>query len=305
MKTIYQLTIRNIKMFFKDKGMVFASMITPIILLILYATFLASVYENSFVTALKEYNFEISKKLLDGIIGGEIASSLLAVVPITVAFCSNVLMVQDKASGAYKDISVTPVKKAYVSIAYYLGSFFTTLIISFGALVACFLFLLIKGWYLTLGDVLRIVLDVFLLGMFGTAIASIVNSFLSTNGQASAVGTAVSAGYGFICGAYMPIAGFHEILQTILAFLPGTYGTVLLRNHFMGSTFSVLAKDLEKMMPVEKAVAVVDGIKGDVDCSILFFGKMVSQPVMYVILAVAILVLIGGYILINALKKRR
>ena len=29
---------------------------------------------------------------------------------------------------------------------------------------------------------------------------------LTTQGQLSAVGTIVSAGYGFICGAYMPIS---------------------------------------------------------------------------------------------------
>ena len=35
----------------------------------------------------------------------------------------------------------------------------------------------------------------------------------------------VSAGYGFICGAYMPISQFSEGQQKVLSFLPGTYGT--------------------------------------------------------------------------------
>ena len=37
---------RNIKLFFKDKGMFFTSLITPLILLVLYATFLADVYRD-------------------------------------------------------------------------------------------------------------------------------------------------------------------------------------------------------------------------------------------------------------------
>lgn len=39
---------RNCKLFFRDKGMFFTSLITPLILLVLYATFLAKVYRNSF-----------------------------------------------------------------------------------------------------------------------------------------------------------------------------------------------------------------------------------------------------------------
>ena len=40
MKTIAALIKRNVKMYFKDKGMFFSSLITPVILLVLYATFL-------------------------------------------------------------------------------------------------------------------------------------------------------------------------------------------------------------------------------------------------------------------------
>ena len=48
MKKIINLTIRNIKVYFSDKGMFFTSLITPAILLILYSTFLANVYKDAF-----------------------------------------------------------------------------------------------------------------------------------------------------------------------------------------------------------------------------------------------------------------
>ena len=51
MKTLLCLTKRNIKIFFKDKGLVISSLITPIILLVLYVTFLAKVYRESFRSA--------------------------------------------------------------------------------------------------------------------------------------------------------------------------------------------------------------------------------------------------------------
>ena len=49
MKTFFALTKRNVKVFFKDKGLFFSSLITPIILLVLYSTFLANVYKKSFL----------------------------------------------------------------------------------------------------------------------------------------------------------------------------------------------------------------------------------------------------------------
>ena len=51
------LTKRGLKLFFKDKGMLFSSLITPIILLVLYITFLAKVYNDSFVSSLEAAHF--------------------------------------------------------------------------------------------------------------------------------------------------------------------------------------------------------------------------------------------------------
>ena len=54
MSTTITLIKRNIKLFFKDKGMFFTSLITPAILLVLYVTFLGNVYRNSFTPNLPE-----------------------------------------------------------------------------------------------------------------------------------------------------------------------------------------------------------------------------------------------------------
>lgn len=127
-------------------------------------------------------------------------------------------MAQDKLTGARKDFMITPVKKSTLAISYYVATLLTTLIVSYIATGACFIYIAIEGWFLSVGDVFLILIDVFLLTLFGTAISSIINSFLSTQGQISAVGTIVSAGYGFICGAYMPISQFSPFLQKQLPF---------------------------------------------------------------------------------------
>ena len=201
---------RNIKLYFKDKGMFFTSLITPVVLLVLYATFLSKVYKDSFNSALSHTGVSIDEALINGCVGGELASSLIAVCCVTVAFCSNMLMVQDKITGARKDITIAPVKRNTLSLSYYTATFISTLIVCLAALVLSFLYILKEGWYLSGEDVIYILLDMLLLLLFGTALSSIINFFLNSQGQVSAVGTVVSAGYGFICGAYMPISNFSD-----------------------------------------------------------------------------------------------
>lgn len=297
MKSFFALTKRNFKMFFKDKGMFFTSLITPVILLVLYATFLAKVYKDSFVGNLPE-TLEVSEKLINATVSGELFSSLLAVSCVTVAFCSNMLMVTDKLTGARKDMLMTPVKKSTLAVSYYAATLLTTLVVSLVATGACFIYIAITGWYLSFGNIMLVLIDVFLLTMFGTALSSLINVFLTSQGQISAVGTIVSAGYGFICGAYMPISQFGSGLQKVLSFLPGTYGTSLIRNHAMADVFVEMSKF---GFPPE----VIEKIKDSVDCNLYFFGNKVEIYVMYLVLISAIALILGAYILTNILKKKR
>ena len=297
MSSLNALIKRNTKLFFKDKGMFFTSLITPIILLVLYMTFLAKVYRDSFVSVMPK-GFEVSNTLLDAMVGGQLFSSLLAVSCVTVAFCSNMLMVQDRVTGARNDLTITPVKPSKLGLSYYISTVITTLLISIVATGACFLYLANVGWYLSATDIVFIFLDIFLLVMFGTALSSIINFFLSSQGQISAVGTIISAGYGFICGAYMPISQFSDGLQKVISFLPGTYGTSLLRNHSLQGVFAEMET---QAFPTE----VIEAIKDSIDCNIYFFGDKVDLLTMYFIIGGSTAVLMGIYLLMNILLKRK
>ena len=296
MMTLKALVKRNTSLFFKDKGMFFTALITPLILLVLYATFLSNVYEDTFRGIIEGMGFSVSDKIVGGCVGGQLMSSLLAVSCITVAFCSNLLSVQDKVTGARKDIAVSPVKASVLSLSYYISTFFSTLIICVVALVACLLYMVNVGWYLSFTDIVLLILDVFLLSLFGTALSSVVNYFLSTQGQISAVGSIVSSCYGFICGAYMPISSFSEGLRNVLSFFPGTYATSLIRNHSLKGVFT-------EMENINLPAELINGIKDAVDCNIYFFDEKVSISVMYAVIGVTISILMVIYILMNKIKK--
>ena len=297
MTQFLHLTKRNVKLFLKDKGMVFTSLVTPLILLVLFATFLANVYRDTFKSSLPE-DFEVSEKIISGLVGGELCSSLLAVCCITVAFCANFLMVQDKVNGARDDLLTSPVKRSTLALGYYFATVISTLIICLIATVLCFVYLACVGWYLSFADVMLVLSDVVILTLFGTVLSAIVNTFLSSQGQITAVGTIVSAGYGFICGAYMPLSNFGAGVRNAVMFLPGTYGTSLVRNHMMGGV-------LKEMSSTGFPDGVVEGISDSVDCNLYFFNKSVSAGACYAVMLISIAVLVGIYVAINFIKIKR
>ena len=296
MKKIINLTIRNIKVYFSDKGMFFTSLITPAILLILYSTFLANVYKDAFISAIPD-GIQISNKLLNGLVSGQLVGSLLSVSCITVAFCSNMLMVQDKVNGNLKDLIITPTDKKTLAISYFLASFISTLIVNLFALGLCLIYIAINGWFMNTNDILLIVLNVISLTLFGCILSSLINSFLSTQGQISAVGSIVSSMYGFIAGAYMPMSQFGAGLRNALLFLPTTYATALMKNSVMESTF----RELGKIIPND----VINSLKESIDIRLIFNNNVVSISTMYLIVIITIFILFMLYILKHLLCKNK
>ena len=296
MKEITALVSRNRKLFFKDKGMLFSSMITPVILIVLYATFLANVYKDSFVSATKDM-IDLSDKIINGTVAAQLAAALLTVSCVTVTFCVNLTMVQDRASGARKDFDVSPVSKTKIYIGYFLSTVLNSLMVNGTALALCLLYILNMGWYMSVSDVIFVIMDMILLVLFGSTLSSIVSYPLKTQGQLSAVGTIVSAGYGFVCGAYMPISNFSSGLQKALSYLPGTYGTSLVKNHMLNGVYKEMA---DTGLPSE-AVTV---IRNTLDCNPVFRGHVVGVPQMYLIMVGSIVVFGAAYLLIIMIRER-
>lgn len=296
MKTVAVLVGRNRKLFFKDKGMLFSSLITPVILIVLYATFLAKVYRDSFLSNLPDA-VHISDELVNGTVAAQLAAALLAVSCITVTFCVNLTMVQDKANGVEKDFLVSPVKRSVIYIGYFFSTVLNSLMVNGLALALCLAYMYKMGWYMSASDVLWVLLDEILLVLFGSTLSSIICYPLKTQGQMSAVGTIVSAGYGFVCGAYMPISNFGTGLQKILSYLPGTYGTSLIKNHMLHGIFTELS---DSGFPDDVVTAIADSL----DCNPAFHGHVVGVGEMVVIMVASVVILGMIYLLMASFSKK-
>lgn len=276
--------------------MLFSSLITPMILIVLYATFLANVYKQSFASALPEF-MDVSEKLINGTVAAQLAAALLAVSCVTVTFCVNLTMIQDRVNGSRKDFNVAPVKKPVIYLGYFFSTMLNSLMVNILALVICLCYVRAMGWFLSAADVAFLLLDIVVLVLFGTVLSSIVCYPLKTQGQMSAVGTIVSAGYGFICGAYMPISNFSDSLQKGMSYLPSTYGTSLLKNHMLRGVF-------EEMRATGFPDEAVTGIADSLDCNPVFRGHVVSTNEMLMVMIGAVVVFGIIYLIISSFKEK-
>ena len=296
LKKFFSLVKRNTKCYFKDKLTFFMSMLTPLILLVLFVTFLRNVYISSFQGAFPE-GFSVDSKLLDGITGAWLMSSILSVSAVTVAFCSNLIMVDDKINSTVTEFQVSPIKPLTLTLSYFASNFFVTFSVMMGVMLIGHIYLAAVGWYISAGDFFMIIVDCICGILFGTLLAGIIESFIKTQGALSAVATLVSSMYGFICGAYMPISSFSKGLQNILCCLPGTYSVGILRNHYMGGYLDAF---VEAGVPSE----AIEGIKKGFDVDIYVFDTKVPLGAMYGILLGFCALLLAAYVAIIFFKNK-
>ena len=287
------LTLRNIKLYFKDKMTFWVSLITPLILLVLFIAFLKSTYEDSILSIIQ--GFDLDQSLIDAFTGGWLFSSVLATSCITVAFCSG-MMVIDKINRANIDFMVSPVKKSTLQLSYVLANLFSTFIITFVLLIVGLIYLACVGFYITFVDILLIVFGIIITSLFGTILANIIWTFTHSQGVVSGVCTLVSALYGFICGAYMPISTMGQGMQYFVSLLPGTYATVLFRQGFLNSVLNRMRETLPQEM--------INGIASGFDVKMSFFGHDVSTLALILVISISTIVLLGVFLFINKFKKK-
>lgn len=287
------MTLRNIKLYFKDKMTFLVSLITPLILLVLFIAFLKSTYEDSILSIIQ--GFDLDQSLIDALTGGWLFSSVLATSCITVAFCSG-MMVIDKINRANIDFMVSPVKKSTLQLSYVLANLFSTFIITFVLLIVGLIYLACVGFYITFVDILLIVFGIIITSLFGTILANIIWTFTHSQGVVSGVCTLVSALYGFICGAYMPISTMGQGMQYFVSLLPGTYATVLFRQGFLNSVLNRMRETLPQGM--------INGIASGFDVKMSFFGHDVSTLALILVISISTIVLLGVFLFINKFKKK-
>ena len=296
MKSFIGLTIRNIKVYLKDRQAVFFSLLTPLIVFCLYVLFLRGSFVSGLENSLGEAVNYVSKTdinmfanmlLLSGVIGSSV---------ITVSYSSLTTIVSDKENKIDYDISVTPVSRPCIIISYLMAAFVCSFMVSVLLLLGSVIVVSLLGdIYLGFIDIIKLIGLTTLGSLSATALLMIMVMLFKTSSQAGAFQGLLCAAVGFIIGAYIPMSQFSSTVQTLANIFPGSHITAMYRDILLGGVLEHMdlamnGLDNHIMVNTLKEVFSVnlkmfnETVKTDISCIYVisfFILSVVASSLMY------------------------
>lgn len=227
MSIIGTLTLRNIRVYGRDRLSVFFSFLSVIIVLVLYALFLGRIQVEDIrrnVGDIPGISFLINSWLMSGLLG---------INCITVALGALGTMVYDQEHKRFDDFLVAPVNRAAVVVSYLLSAVVITFVINLLALVAIEGFIALDGGdLLTPANLLQVVGLLALNAAVASCVLYLPVSFVRTGSVYGVVSTVLGTLIGFFTGVYVPLGALGEGVQRFVLLVPFSHGAALLRQAF-------------------------------------------------------------------------
>ena len=228
------MTIRNMKVYGKDKISLLLSMLTQLIVLGLFVLFLKGNYVDVINQELGDLKNMLSKDDIEAIVNSWLVAGVVGTSVVTAALNALSVMVHDKMDRIDYDYTATAVKSRTVVLSYFTGAMLSAVVTSSILLTAGLGYLAVSGSFLLSAlDIIMLYGIVVLGSISSTLVLMLFISFLKKDSSLSAFGILISVAIGFVVGAYMPVGQFSQSVQTVVNLVPGAHITALLRNVLM------------------------------------------------------------------------
>lgn len=234
MRGILGLIKRNLLLFFKDWQSILFSLLTSIIVLVLYLLFLKGTFVVAINKEMEQYPGLASmvvEKDIDMFANLLLLTGILGSAMISVPFSCITTLVKDRANKVDYDILVTPLKRGQIIFAYFVSAVLTSTLLTGIILAVGLVGIRMQGnMYLNASQVVKAFSVVALGSISASAIFMIIVLFFKTVSACEAFFGILSAASGFVIGAYIPISQFSDGVQTVCNLFPASQITIMLRN---------------------------------------------------------------------------
>ena len=234
MRGILGFIKRNVLLFFKDWQSILFSLLTSIIVLVLYLLFLKGTFVSAIQSAMEQYPglaSMVPQKDIDMFANLFLLSGILGSAMISVPFSCITVLVKDRVNKVDYDILATPMKREQIILAYFISAVLTSILLNSIILAVGLIGIRMQGYmYLNASQVVKAFSIVALGSISASAIFMIVVLFFKTVSACEAFFGILSAASGFVIGAYIPISQFSNGVQTVCNLFPASQITIMLRN---------------------------------------------------------------------------
>lgn len=232
MLKLFQLSKRNVSLYFRDKMAIFSSLLSMIIIIGLMLIFLGDMYVEGlneiFETIPDAENKTNDAKLL--VLSWTIAG-IIPINAVMVTLSSLTSMINDKTSGKINSIYTAPISRTTISASYIASAWISSVIICILTLIISEVYLFTQGLNLFSPAVHFAILGMIAVNSFTySSIMYLLASLIKSASAWGAIGTVIGTLVGFLGGVYLPIGQFSGLIASLLKCTPIIYSTVMFRQ---------------------------------------------------------------------------
>lgn len=234
-KQYMQLTGRNCKLYFRDRGAVFFSLLSMFILLLLMGVFLGNMNVESVTDLLEEYggirDVTVDKENATHLVQYWILAGILVTNAVMVTMTVMTTMVKDRAEKKLSSFRCTPVSGLVLAFSYITAAVLMGMILCMAAVGIALLYIAgTGGEVLTFSAVGKLLGCIFLNVMIFAIIMYLAATIVASSAAWSGLGTIIGTLVGFVGAVYLPMGMLPDKVAAVLKYIPVLHGTSLMRQ---------------------------------------------------------------------------
>lgn len=228
---IAKLIYRNINLYFRDKTSVFFSLLSVLMVVLLYVLFLSNVQVQS---VSEQIGKAVKAENISYLINSWILAGMLSITTVTSTLGALGFIVSDRENKIIMDFKSSPLPVSAYPIAAIISAVLVGVIMSLLTLVVYGLYIFINtGYYFSLLIIFKTVVLIFISAIMNAALMGFIVSFFSSNNAFSTASLLIGTSIGFVNGLYIAIGQLPNLLQNVLKFLPFSHIAALFRQALM------------------------------------------------------------------------
>lgn len=282
MEQLMMLAGRNTKIYIRDKGAVFFSFLSAIIVICLMVFFLGDMNIDDItriVGAFSDKGYEELKEEARLLVLAWTFAGIISINAVTVSLAVYSGMIKDRVNGRLNAIYTAPVSRLRISLGYIVSAWVVSVFMCIVTLAVTELYGMTQGMtaysvetHIKLAAMLLLNSCVYAALMYPLAMLA------KTEGAWSGFGTVIGTLVGFLGGIYIPIGALADGIVRVMKCTPVIYGTSMFRTVM---TESIL-EEIFRGVPEE----IVDEYRSAMGIRLSVAGDMLSLRDEWLILLV-------------------
>ncbi len=238
MEQFEAITGRNLKLYFRDRGAVFFSLLSMLVVICLMVFFLGDMNIENITELLGQFpgrDVQADRKNAELTVLVWTCAGILSINAVTVTLAAYSVMIKDKTTGKLNSIYTAPVSRTVIAAGYVAAAWVDSVLVCGITLFLTEAYCVAKGLAVFPFAVHMQLLGMILLNSFVYAAFMYVPAVLvKTEGAWSGLGTVVGTLVGFLGGIYIPVGALSDTVGKVMKCTPVLYGASMFRKVMTG-----------------------------------------------------------------------